>query len=85
MVIRTGGIDSTTGEPLKAAIVASTRVHMEKLSAQVLATFAESEAPSSLKTSGVLRGYFQGKSGGVALIDLSRVVLGTFDDVVWLG
>jgi purine-binding chemotaxis protein CheW len=84
MVIRTGVVHPVTGEPLKAAIVASTRVQMAKLSAQVLATFVESEAPSSLKATGVLRGFFQGKSGGIALLDLSQVVLGTFGDVTRL-
>ena len=83
MVIRTGAFDPTTGEPLKAVIAASTKVRMAKLSAQILATtFVEQEAPASLKATGVLRGYFLRQSSGVALIDLSRVVLGTFGDAV---
>jgi len=82
VVIRTGTVDPATGEPLKAVIAASTRVRMAKLSAQVLATtFAGSEAPISLKNTGMLRGYFQRESGGIALIDLSRVVQGTLSDV----
>jgi len=83
VVIRTGTVDPATGEPLKAVIVSSTRVHLAKLSAQVLATsVAGSEAPTSLKNTGMLRGYFQRESGGIALIDLSRVVQGTLSNVV---
>ena len=81
VVIRTGVVDSATGEPLKAAITASARVRIAKLSAQALATaFVEQEAPASLKNSGVLRGFFQQQANFIALIDLNQVLLGTSRD-----
>jgi len=81
MVVRTGAVDPVTGRPLKAAIISRTRVHMAKFADQVLATsFVEQEAPTSLKASGVLRGFFQRQAHYVALLDLHQVVLGTLGD-----
>lgn len=86
VVVRTGAVDPATGEPLKAVIASSARVRMTKLSPQFLAApFAGQEIPASLKSTGLLRGYFQQQSSGVALIDLSQVVLGTFGVVVQAG
>lgn len=83
IVVRTGAIDPASGKPLKAVLTSRTRVHMAKFSGQVLDTsFIEQEAPASLKTSGILRGFFQRQANYVALIDLQQVVLGTtFGDV----
>ena len=83
MVIRTGSVDPTSGEPLKVVIAARTKVRLAKLSAQLLtAPCTGREAPLSLKNTGILRGYFPQDSGGIALIDLSRVALGTLSEVV---
>jgi len=83
VVVRTGANDPVSGIPLKAAIAVNGRVQMTTLSSQVLATeSAEQEAPASLRATGLLRGYVLQPSGGIAVIDLSRVVLGTFADVV---
>lgn len=83
VVIRTGAVDSVTGIPLKAAVAVDTRVQMTTLSSQMLATaVADQEVPASLRATGLLRGYFQQPSSGIALIDLSRVVLGTLADAV---
>ncbi len=83
VVIRTGANDPATGIPLKVAIAVNTRVQMTTLPSQVLATeLAEQEAPASLRATGLLRGYVLQPTGGIAVIDLSRVALGTFADVV---
>jgi chemotaxis signal transduction protein len=82
VVIRTATVDPASGEPLKAVIGVGTKVRMTKISPRILAaTFSGQEPPVSLQSTGLLRGFFQLESGGVALIDLSRVMLGTFGDV----
>lgn len=81
VVIRTGAKDPHTGAPLKAAIASSMGVRMVKLPHRVLAaSLLEQEAPDSLKTSGVLRGFFRRQNNSIALIDLNMVVQGTFLD-----
>jgi chemotaxis signal transduction protein len=81
VVVRTGSADPATGEPLKAVVAANARVRIAKLSSEELATaFKEREAPSSLRNSGVLRGFFQRQADSVALCDLGPVVQGTLGD-----
>lgn len=77
VVIRTGVVDPDTGEPLKAVVLAKTRVIMEKKVNETYTTsFVEREAPSSLRSTGVLRGYYQRQEQSLALIDLSPLLLG---------
>ena len=81
VVIRSGALDAATGEPLKAVVAASVRVRIEKVSKQELATaFVKKEAPSSLRDSGLLRGFFQRHADSVAVLDLGPVIQGTFHD-----
>jgi len=81
VVIRTGAQDPVTGTPLKAALAVNVPVQMTTLSSQMLATaVAGEEAPAALRATGLLRGYLSQPTGGIALIDLSRVVLGSFAD-----
>lgn len=77
VVIRTGAIDPRTGEPLKAALATGVGMRLAKLSRQALASgFVESDAPSVLRESGLLRGFFQRQKTGVAVLDFGRLVLG---------
>ena len=81
VVVRTGASDPVTGAPLKAAIASQAGVVMVKLTRRVLAaSFIEQAAPDSLKASGILRGFFRRQNNGIALIDLGKVVQGTFSD-----
>ncbi len=81
VVVRTGSVDPATGEPLKAVVAAKARVRIAKLSGEELANaFEQGEAPSSLRHSGVLRGFFQRQGDAVAVCDLGPVVRGTLGD-----
>ena len=83
IVVRTGATDPVSGESLKAAIVADRRVRIARFSGQMLASgFVEQEAPDFLQDSGILKGYFRRQNNGVAVIDLSRVVLGVHGNSV---
>lgn len=81
VVVRTGVNDPASGIPLKAALAVDAPVQMTTLSSQLLVTaVAGQEAPALLRATGLLRGYLSQPSGGIALIDLRRVVLGSFAD-----
>lgn len=75
VVIRTGADDLRSGEPLKAVIAASGKVQMVRFSTKLLASaFVAAEAPASLRHTGLVRGYFQWRNSGFALLDLGRLV-----------
>jgi len=83
VVIRTGVVDPDTGEPLKAVILAKTRVRMIKMVNETFtASFVEREAPVSLRLTGLLRGFYQRQAQSLALIDLSPLLLGDPDKTV---
>ena len=79
MVVRTGAVDSATGEPMKAIVSANLRVQTIKLSGQVLATeFTEAPPPPSLANSGILRGFFRRKEHYLALMNLDQITAGVY-------
>ncbi len=77
VVIRTGADDPQSGEPLKAVIASSGKVQMMRFSSKLLASaFAAVEAPASLQHTGLVRGFFQWRNSGFALLDLGSLVQG---------
>jgi chemotaxis signal transduction protein len=79
MVIRTGTLDPCTDTPLKAVIASSVRIQITKIAGQELADgFTPQEMPSTLRRSGLVRGFFQRHNQPVVLLDLNPVVLGVF-------
>ena len=77
MVIRTGAQDPKTGLPLKAVVAAVVRIQIAKITGQeLIGGFKAEQAPSALRDSGLLRGFFRRQGGSIALLDLDPVVRG---------
>ena len=77
VVVRTGATDPQSGRPLKAVIAGSGKVQLVRFSNTVLAdAFVASEAPALLRHTGLVRGYFQWRNSGVALLDVASLVQG---------
>ena len=81
MVVRTGALDPKTSLPLKAVVAAAVRIQIAKISGQDLVSgFKAEQAPSTLRDSGLLRGFFHRQGESIALLDLDPVVRGVFSD-----
>jgi len=79
MIIRTGTLDPSTDVPLKAVIASTVRIQITKITGQELVEgFTPQEAPSTLSSSGLVRGSFQRNNQSIVLLDLNPVVLGVF-------
>lgn len=77
VVVRTRAIDRQSGEPLRAVIATASRPRTMTLSGEALAgVFVPVEPPPSLRASGLVRGFFRHRDHGLALIDLSPVLIG---------